>query len=121
MRLLLDQQLSRRLLPRLANVFPDSQHTSGLGLSRGSDTEVFMAARQGGYVLVTMDADFVGLSARFGRPPLVAHLRIGNSAVGDVERTLRGAAATLAAAWADPAVQLVEILPQGQQDPSQAQ
>lgn len=110
MKLLFDQQLSRRLVGRLSDLYPQSEHTSNLALGRATDADVYRAARNGGFVLVTVDADFLALSARFGRPPLVVHLRAGNCTLDVAEQLLRTAAGELAAAVADPQVRLVEVV-----------
>lgn len=109
MKLLLDQHLSRRLVVRLADHYPDSQHTSGLGLARASDRDIFLAARHDDFVLVTADADFAALSARFGRPPLVVHLRIGNAGNERVEQVLRQARQAIEAAADDENLRVLEV------------
>ena len=48
MKLLLDQNLSPRLVARLADLFPDSQHVSYVGLDRASDRAVWDYARDHG-------------------------------------------------------------------------
>ncbi len=48
MKLLLGQNLSPRLVARLADLFPDSQHVSDLGLERVSDRAVWDYARDHG-------------------------------------------------------------------------
>jgi predicted nuclease of predicted toxin-antitoxin system len=77
-RLLLDENLSERLLKELANIFPESAHVRRLGRSGVSDLSVWDIARDGGYVLVTRDEDFVGMSVLRGVPPKVVWLNIGN-------------------------------------------
>lgn len=57
-----------------------------------------------------MAADFLALSARLGRPPLLVHLRTGNCTVDVAEQLLRNAAADLVAAASDPQVRLVELV-----------
>lgn len=49
-RLLLDENLSERLLPRLLDLFPGSAHVRGLGRGGASDTSVWETARAGGYL-----------------------------------------------------------------------
>lgn len=78
-RLLLDENLSERLLNTLVNVFPGSTHVRTLGRSGASDTSVWDIARDGGFVLVTRDEDFVGMSVLQGAPPKVVWLNIGNA------------------------------------------
>jgi predicted nuclease of predicted toxin-antitoxin system len=78
-RLLLDENLSERLLPQLINLFPGSTHVRTLGRSGASDTSVWDIARDGGFLLVTRDEDFVGMSLLRGTPPKVVWLNIGNA------------------------------------------
>lgn len=78
-RLLLDENLSERLLPLLIDLFPGSTHVRGLGRGGAPDTSVWEMARGGGYLLVTRDEDFVGMSVLRGSPPKVVWLNIGNA------------------------------------------
>ena len=78
-RLLLDENLSERLLPLLIDLFPGSAHVRALGRSGASDTSVWEIARAGGFLLVTRDEDFVGMSVLQGSPPKVVWLNIGNA------------------------------------------
>lgn len=77
-RLLLDENLSERLLRKLDGVFPGSVHVRRLGRSGVSDASVWDMARDGGFVLVTRDEDFIGMSVLRGVPPKVVWLNIGN-------------------------------------------
>jgi predicted nuclease of predicted toxin-antitoxin system len=78
-RLLLDENLSERLLPRLIDLFPGSAHVRTLGHGGASDTFVWEIARDSGFLLVTRDEDFVGLSVLRGAPPKVVWLNVGNA------------------------------------------
>lgn len=89
MKLLLDQNLSPRLVARVADIFPDSGHVYVLGLDRSSDAAVWKYARDHDYVLVTKDADFSELIALRGFPPKIIWLRLGNCSTDDIERLLR--------------------------------
>ena len=89
MRLLLDQNLSRRLVPRLTDLYPGSIHVSSVGLVQAVDRALWEAARDGDHVLVTEDTDFDD-PARFpGPPPKVVRLAIGNGPTDLVESALR--------------------------------
>ena len=79
LRLLLDENLSERLLPLLAERFPGSDHIRLLGLGGAGDHELWELARRDGYVLVTKDEDFLLLSVSRGYPPKVVGLTIGNA------------------------------------------
>ncbi len=109
MKLLLDQHLSRRLVVRLAWAFPGTMHTSDLGLSCADDIAIWHRARIDGFVLVTKDSDYAALSVRFGRPPLVAWLRVPNCDVASLEALLLQSSDRLQAAEADLAVAVIEI------------
>jgi predicted nuclease of predicted toxin-antitoxin system len=78
MKLLLDENLSRRLIPFLLHDYPDSSHVSLLSLESASDAEVWNAAKAQGFVIVTRDADFEELSLVWGQPPKVIWLKIKN-------------------------------------------
>jgi predicted nuclease of predicted toxin-antitoxin system len=78
MKLLLDENLSRRLVPFLQHDFPGSTQVVLLGMESASDKEVWQRARDDGYVVVTRDADFQELSLVWGAPPQVIRLRTPN-------------------------------------------
>ena len=89
MKLLFDQNLSPRLAPDLADLFPGSEHVQNLGLDREPDGPVWEYARSYGFVIVTKDADFSDRSAMAGHPPKVIWLRLGNCTTSEIEATLR--------------------------------
>jgi predicted nuclease of predicted toxin-antitoxin system len=89
MKLLFDQNLSPRLAAALADAFPGSVHVRDLGLSRADDAEVWNAARDGGFAIVSKDSDFHMRSFLEGDPPKVVWLQVGNCATADIEARLR--------------------------------
>ena len=78
MKLLLDENLSRRLVPFLQHDYPGSSQVVLLGMQSASDKEVWQKAREDGYVIVTRDADFQELSLVWGQPPKVIRLKTLN-------------------------------------------
>lgn len=78
-RLLLDENLSERLLPLLLDRFPDSSHVRLLGLGGADDPVIWEQALSEGALLVTKDEDFLRLSVTRGFPPKVICLDIGNA------------------------------------------
>lgn len=78
MKLLLDENLSRRLVPFLQHDYPGSTQVVLLGLESASDTEVWQRAKDDGYVIVTRDADFQELSLVWGQPPQIIRLKTPN-------------------------------------------
>ena len=71
MKLLLDENLSRRLVPFLQHDYPGSNQVVLLGMESASDKEVWQKAKDDDYVIVTRDADFQELSLVWGQPPKV--------------------------------------------------
>ena len=92
MRLLFDQNLSRRLVALLADDFPDSSHVSLVELATSTDREVWEYARDHGYAIASKDSDFGQLAFLYGHPPKVIWLRVGNRSVEALEAVLRAAA-----------------------------
>ena len=80
MKLLLDQNLSFRLIGTLSSVFPDSKHVKDFDLIRAPDSAVWSFARENGFAVVSKDADFVNLALLFGQPPKLIYLQVGNCA-----------------------------------------
>jgi predicted nuclease of predicted toxin-antitoxin system len=78
MKLLLDQNLSRRIPGLIADLFPDSDHVANLGLDRVPDGEVWDFAAREGFAIVSKDSDFHQMSLVKGFPPKIVFLKIGN-------------------------------------------
>ena len=78
MKLLLDENLSRRLVPFLQHDYPGSNQVVLLGMESASDKEVWQKAREDGYVIDTRGADFQELSLVWGQPPKVIRLKTMN-------------------------------------------
>ena len=102
MRLLFDQNLSPKLVGRLSDLYPDSTHVSFMGLDRSLDEAVWVYAREGGYTIVTKDADFDELRQARGHPPRVVWLQIGNSTTQRIETLLRDRHAAVLELHANP-------------------
>jgi predicted nuclease of predicted toxin-antitoxin system len=88
-KLLFDQNLSHRLVAKLADVYPDSAHVQTLGLDYALDEKVWDHARQEGYAIVTKDADFHERSILSGFPPKVIWICRGNCSTREIETILR--------------------------------
>jgi hypothetical protein len=68
--LLLDENLSERLLPLLIDRFPGSTHVRLVGLGGASDSAIWEWAREQAQLLVTKDEDFLDLSVARGFDPI---------------------------------------------------
>ena len=78
MKLLLDENLSRRIVPFLENEYPASTQVTLIGMEQASDREVWEYAKTQDFVIVTHDSDFYELSLLYGQPPKVIWLKSGN-------------------------------------------
>ena len=78
MKLLLDENLSPRLIASIGDLYPGSAHVEECGLVNSPDDKVWDYARENGFDLVTKDSDFSEMSVLRGSPPKVIWLRIGN-------------------------------------------
>jgi len=89
-RLLLDQNLSHKILQVLDGRFEGSAHVRDHGLQRSSDDEVWRFAKEHGFAIVTKDADFVERSILEGAPPKVLRLNIGNATTQQAVHAIAG-------------------------------
>ncbi|HRQ25126.1 MAG TPA: DUF5615 family PIN-like protein [Anaerolineales bacterium] len=87
--LLFDQNISPRLVERLADIYPDSTHVSLLGMGNAMDIEIWQYAHDNDYMIVTKDADFSELGVVRGFPPKIIWIRRGNCSTSDIETILR--------------------------------
>jgi predicted nuclease of predicted toxin-antitoxin system len=110
MKLLLDNNLSPKLVGQLADVFPDSSHVALLGLDRSPDPEVWKAAREHGYALLSKDSDFNDLLIAKGFPPKVIWLRLGNCTTTEAAQALRKHSTAIIDFGQDDTVGLLEII-----------
>ena len=78
MKLLLDQNLSFRLVPELCRMFPDSRHVKDFGLMGDDDQRIWNLAAAEGFTIVSKDFDFQSRSLLHGHPPKVIQLHVGN-------------------------------------------
>lgn len=88
MRLLFDQNLSRRLVGMLRDAFPDSVHVVDAGLDTATDREIWEYASEHDLIVVSKDSDFRQLAFLHGPPPKVVWLRIGNVSTAQIATML---------------------------------
>lgn len=90
MKLLLDANLSPKLVRRLADLFPDLTHVFDTGLAQFTpDIVIWDYAVQNGFTIVTTDADFVQLAVQRGSPPKVIRIERCDFRTAEVENLLR--------------------------------
>ncbi len=101
MKLLFDENLSRKLVVRLADLYPDSIHVAQAGLLQSPDREIWEFAKAGDFVIVSTDTDLYELATTTGPPPKVVWLRRWAHPTRDAERVLRREAMQIAEFAAD--------------------
>ncbi len=104
MKLLFDQNLSPKLVNRLADLFPGSSHVQSVGLDCADDDQVWEHARLNGFAIVTKDVDYNNLSVLWGQPPKVIWLQLGNCTTAQVEALFRARSADIETFDNDPTV-----------------
>lgn len=111
MRLLLDENLSRRLVPALQARFPGSSQVALLGPERSTDQALCDYAAEHGFVICSKDDDFQRLVAARGYRPRLVYLALGNASNERVLAGLLAAADGIAAAFMDDKVGVVTVGP----------
>ena len=109
MKLLLDENLSRRLVPALQACFPETSQVALLGLERATDAQLCAYAAEHGFVLCSKDDDFHRLVAARGYRPKLIHVALGNAGNDAVLAAILAAADRLEAALADQGVGVVVL------------
>jgi predicted nuclease of predicted toxin-antitoxin system len=107
MKLLLDQNLSYRLVATLADVFPGALHVRDIGLDRSSDDVLWNHARDAGLTIVSKDSDFQHRGFVEGHPPKIVWLQVGNRSTGDIAMLLRQHTADIERFHQDPSASVL--------------
>ena len=89
MKLLFDQNLSPKLVKRLADLYPGAAHLDPLGMGQADDTVVWNYAKANDFAIVTKDEDYDLLGVAWGHPPKVIWLQLGNCTTNQVEAAIR--------------------------------
>ena len=80
MKFIFDENISYRIIKKIAHKVPNSIHANSIVLNRpAKDIEIWEYAKRNNYLLVTFDEDFQDLANLYGFPPKVILLRTGNS------------------------------------------
>lgn len=109
MKLLFDENLSHKLVTRLAGLFPGSAHVDELGLHGQPDPVVWRYAADHGFVIVSKDDDFRQLSFMHGHPPKVVWLVVGNAGTSVIADLLVRNQSRVAAFGADTEDALITL------------
>ena len=89
MKLFFEHNLSYKLVGRLTDLFPNSEHVRNVNLHEADDRIVWEYARVNGFAIVSKDEDFHQLSFLYGAPRKLVWVRLGNRTTTDIELALR--------------------------------
>ena len=78
MKLLLDENLSRRIVPFIQDSYPGSTQVALIGLEQANDKTIRQYAIDNDFVIATKDADFYEMNMLYGQPPKIIWLKMGN-------------------------------------------
>ncbi len=109
MKLLLDENLSDRIIPQILDLFPDSSHVKSLGLLRTDDSISWSFAGQHGFIIVSKDSDFHQRSLVLGAPPKFIFLRVGNCPTDRITGILRSESVVIYAFTNDPSTSILVL------------
>jgi len=86
---MLDENLSDRIISRIADLYPGSTHLKTHSLIHMDDTMIWDFVKSGDYMITSKDWDFHQLSLLRGFPPKVIYLDIGNCSTQEIVNLLR--------------------------------
>lgn len=109
MKLLLDENLSPRLVELLRDLYSDVTHVRDVGLASASDDVVWKFAASNERTIVTKDEDFNQRAFLLGPPPKVIWLRVGNANTSDIAQLLREHNSDIEAFEQDPEAALLAL------------
>jgi predicted nuclease of predicted toxin-antitoxin system len=110
MKLLLDENLSRRIVPFIQELYPDSTQVVLAGLEHTDDKIIRQYAIDNDFVIVTKDADFYDMTVLYGQPPKVVWLKMGNQSKAATIKTLQNYQAVIEKALIHDDKACIEIL-----------
>ena len=110
MKLLLDQNISFRLVKKLESLFPGTQQVNSLSLIDKPDRLIWEFAKKEGFTIVTFDSDFYDLSLTQGHPPKLIWIKSGNVTTENLYRILSAKASQILLFEEDQELSCLEIV-----------
>ena len=111
-KLLLDENISHRLLAKLADIYPDSVHSHLVIGSEAKDMTIWNYAKSHDFMILSKDEDFYNMSKLYGHPPKLIWLKSGNTSISYIETLLRRYYDAIITTYNDTEKSLI-ILPDG--------
>lgn len=89
MKLLLDKNLSDRIVYRIIDLYPSSEHVKTLALTNTEDGIIWEYAKANDFVIVSKDSDFHQRSLLYSHPPKFVYIQAGNCPTSKIVQVLR--------------------------------
>lgn len=87
--LLLDENLSPKLVARINKIYPGSLHVLHAKLDNSPDIEIWRYAKKQQMTIVSKDKDFLHYANQHGCPPKLVYINTGNAKLAVVEAILK--------------------------------
>jgi predicted nuclease of predicted toxin-antitoxin system len=101
-KLLLDQNISFRLLKNIDHLFPQSTQVKTAGMENRSDLDIWRFDRQNDFAILTFDLDFFDLNTLYGSPPKIILVRTNNQTTASIEKLILQKTDTIIQYLSDP-------------------
>jgi predicted nuclease of predicted toxin-antitoxin system len=109
-KLLLDQNISYRLVDKINLIFPGTEQVKRLGLENKTDREIWNFAKKEDFTIVTFDSDFNDMSLLLGHPPKVIWIKAGNLTTKSLERLIKEKSEQIELFISDTEISCLEIM-----------
>ncbi len=109
MKLLLDENISFRVIKSISSIFPESIHVTKSETRVRIDGDIFDYARLNQFTIVTYDEDFYDLQLLRGYPPKIIWQRFGNASNSKLTSKLRENEFVIKSFFNNPLIGMLEI------------
>ncbi len=109
MKIIVDQNLPRRLIPALQAAFPGSAHVNELGLGGARDIEIWNYALRERFDVMSRDADMATLAIRRMGEVCVVWVRTGDLRLQDLLQRIMRAIPELHRSLSTRALRVIEL------------
>jgi predicted nuclease of predicted toxin-antitoxin system len=95
MKLLFDQNISHKIILHITDIISECTHVSAAGLHNFQDIEIWNFAKENGFIIVTLDSDFINFATLYRCPPKVIIIKNFNASTRGISEKIRQAHLTI--------------------------